>query len=135
MNEGIRAKVLIADDEPHILKLISTVMSSMNNDVIAQVRNGNEAVEMFKEKKPDITLLDINMPIKDGIVALKEIMADSPDAFVIMMTSVSDMETVEQCIELGASHYIRKDTPISEMKEMVLEAWNEHNKGKGGRDE
>jgi two-component system chemotaxis response regulator CheY len=135
MIEGERAKVLIADDEPHILKLISTVMSSMNNDVVAQAKNGDEAVKMFKETNPDITLLDINMPIKDGMEALKEIMTDSPDTFVIMMTSVSDMETVEQCIELGASHYIRKDTPIAEMKEMILEAWNEHNKGKGGRDE
>ena len=132
MYEEKKIRVLIADDEPHILKLIGTVMSSMNNDVVARARNGNEAVEMFKEKKPDITLLDINMPVKDGTAALEEIMADTPDAFVIMMTSVSDMETVEKCIELGASHYIRKDTPIPEMKEMILEAWNEYNKEKGG---
>ena len=48
-----------------------------------------------------------------------------------MMTSVSDMETVEECIELGASHYIRKDTPITEMKEMISEAWSEHKKVHG----
>ena len=135
MEEETKLKILIADDEPHIQKLISTVMSSIGNDVVALAKNGSEAVEMFKEKKPDITLLDINMPLKDGMEALEEIKANSPDAFVIMMTSVSDMETVEKCIELGASYYIRKDTPTMEMKEMILDAWNEHNQGNGDSNE
>lgn len=126
-----KAKVLIADDEAHIQTLINTVIRSMGYEVVGMAKNGSEAVDIFREKSPDITLLDINMPVKTGTEALKEIMSADPGAFVIMMTSVSDMETVQECVELGASHYIRKDTPITEMKEMIAEAWGEHSKGGG----
>jgi len=98
----------------------------MNTDIIGEAKNGEEAVALFKKCKPRITMLDINMPIKTGIDALKEILTIQPDAFVIMMTSVADIETVNQCISLGASSYILKDTPINEMKEMIKEAWKEY---------
>ncbi len=126
MDEKSRIRVMIADDESHIRLLIKTVMKSIEAEVVGEAQNGQEAVEKYSQLKPDITLLDINMPTKDGITALQEIMAMSPRAFVVMMTSVSDLETVERCLELGASHYIRKDTPIEEMKRMLKEAWDEY---------
>lgn len=131
MTEKNKLRVLIVDDETHIRTLFKTVMSSMDALVIGEAKNGEEAVAIFKDKKPDIVMLDINMPVKDGTEALKEIMSEFPDAFVVMMTSVSDMETVAKCIDLGASHYIRKDTPIQEIKKMVKEAWDEYKKSKG----
>jgi two-component system chemotaxis response regulator CheY len=48
-----------------------------------------------------------------------------------MMTSVSDMETVEKCLDLGAAHYIRKDTPLQEIKAMIKETWDAYQKSKG----
>lgn len=129
-----KISVLIVDDEAHIRTLFKTVMSSMNIAVIGEAQNGEEAVAIFKAQKPDIVLLDINMPVKDGTEALKEIMAEFPEAFVVMMTSVSDMEIVEKCIDLGAAHYIRKDTPLQAIKEMIKEAWDAYNKSKGEAD-
>jgi len=125
-----KLRVLIADDEPHIRLLIKTVMTSMNAEIVGEAKNGGEAVEVFRNEKPDITLLDINMPIKSGEDALKEIMEAFPDAFVIMLTSVADMMTVEKCLGLGAANYIRKDTPIPEMKEIIKRAWDDYRKSK-----
>jgi len=125
-----KLRVLIADDEPHIRLLIKTVMTSMNAEIVGEAKNGGEAVEVFRNEKPDITLLDINMPIKSGEDALKEIMEAFPDAFVIMLTSVADMMTVKKCLGLGAANYIRKDTPIPEMKEIIKRAWDDYRKSK-----
>ena len=124
-----KLSVLICDDESHIRLMLKTLLKTMNVEITGEAKNGEEAVEIFKEKKPHITLLDINMPLKTGVEALKEILDIKPNAFVIMMTSVSDMETVNECITLGASNYILKDTPITEMKEMIKTSWKEYRSG------
>lgn len=123
MTEKKKPRVLLADDESHIRMLIKMVMRAMNCEIVAEATNGREAVELFKKEKPDLLLLDINMPEKTGDEALKEIIADNPDAFVIMLTSVSDMKSVEHCLSLGAANFIRKDTPVEEMKKLIKETW------------
>lgn len=123
MTEARVPKVVIADDELHIRLLIKKALTSMNYSVVGEASNGNEAVEMFKKEQPDIILLDINMPFKGGEEALHEIIAISPDTLAIMLTSVSDMESVEKCISAGAANYIRKDTPLADIKKMISETW------------
>lgn len=117
----IGKRVVIADDELHVLGMLKALMKTMNYAVVGEARNGQEAVDMYRREKPDVLLLDINMPVKDGKDALREIMHEFPDAMVIMLTSVVDMENVESCLELGAANYIRKDTPISEMRKIISE--------------
>ncbi|MFC1551604.1 response regulator transcription factor [Candidatus Latescibacterota bacterium] len=123
MAEKRKIRVGIADDEIHIRMLMKKVFQSMNCDIAGEAKNGTEAVDLYKREQPEMMFLDINMPIKTGIDALKEIISEFPDAFVVMLTSVSDMESIEECIEAGAANYIRKDTPISELKEIVKETW------------
>jgi two-component system chemotaxis response regulator CheY len=81
--------------------------------------DGAEAVSRYKEHRPDLLLLDINMPVKNGIDALREIKAEDPAAKVIMLTSVSDRESVMACVQAGALNYIRKDTPLDQMRTMI----------------
>ncbi len=128
-----KLRVLLADDETHLRMLMKTVMTSMNCEIVGEAKNGAEAVELYKKEKPDILLLDINMPVKTGEEALKEIIEEFPDAFVIMLTSLADMESVENCLNLGASNYIRKDTPLDEIKKIIKETWALVKK-KGGSD-
>ena len=64
-------------------------------------------------------MMDINMPLKTGEEALREIMAEFPEARVIMLTSVIESATVEKCIALGAAGYIRKDSPVDEIKAII----------------
>ena len=123
MTETRVPRIVIADDEMHIRVLIRKALTSMNYTVVGEATNGNEAVDLFKKERPDLILLDINMPFKSGQEALQEIIAESPDTLAIMLTSVSDMESVEKCIAAGATGYIRKDTPLAEIKSMISEVW------------
>jgi two-component system chemotaxis response regulator CheY len=127
MTEVVKKKitVLIADDEAHIRVLLKKVMESMGCQIVAEAPNGREAVELFKKTRPMLTLLDINMPVMTGKEALAEIIKDTPKAIVIMLSSLSAMDTVKECLEIGAANYIRKDTPISEMKLYIKETWND----------
>ena len=120
-----RPRVLVADDEMVMLMFVVSVLGKMNCEVVGQASDGNEAVAMYREKKPELLLMDINMPIKTGEEALKEILSEFPDARVIMLTSVVESDTVKNCIELGASGYIRKDTSVDEIKSIIREALKE----------
>jgi len=121
-----KPRILIADDETHIRTLMKAVLNMMKFEIIAEVSNGQEAVERFKELKPDITLLDINMPLKTGLEALSEIRETAPDACVIMLSSVSDVVSVQQAIESGAANFIRKDTSLTEIKKLIAETWEQY---------
>ncbi|MBF0226214.1 MAG: response regulator [Desulfobacterales bacterium] len=126
MSDQKKLKILIADDEPHIRLMLKTIITSMGAEIAGEAKNGAEAIEFYKKNLPNITLLDINMPVKTGVDALKEIKAEFPNALILMMTSVADMKTVEKCIELGAANYMLKDTPIPEIKNMIKETWAEY---------
>lgn len=127
-------KVIVADDEAHIRMMLKMALTSMNAEVVGEAQNGDEAIELFKNKKPHILLLDINMPLKTGEEVLAEIKTEFPEACVIMMTSVADGETVEKCIQSGATSYILKDTPITEMKQMIEDAWLKHKSSRENTD-
>jgi len=118
--------VLLADDEKHVRQLIRAVLSTLSCEVVGEATNGEEAVLLYKEKQPDIVLLDINMPIKDGLAALREIKVVNSNVVVIMLTSLSDMGTIQSALDLGASQYIRKDTPVAELRKLLVETWRDH---------
>jgi two-component system, chemotaxis family, chemotaxis protein CheY len=107
--------ILLTDDEPHIRKFIGLVLRVFDNPRILEAANGAEAVELYKLHQPDLVLLDVNMPILDGVQALAQIKAFDPDSVVVMLTSLANRQTVEECVRLGAADYIRKDTPRDEM--------------------
>ena len=121
---------MIADDEAHVRRYIGLLMEQMNSEIAGEATNGGEAVEMFSRVKPSLLLLDINMPVMSGKSALKEIMSLYPKAFVIMLTSLVDRETIEDCLSLGASGYIRKDVDIDEFRESIRAAWKAYRDGR-----
>jgi len=123
MNTPKKIRAMVAEDETHVRKLIKTVLLSMNCEVVGEAANGLEAVEMFQTLKPNMLLLDINMPLKSGKEALAEIRKRYTNAFIIMLTSLADKETIEDCINLGASGFIRKDISIDEMKDIIKKTW------------
>jgi len=114
---------MVVDDEDHVRRLITTVIKSMNCEIVGEAGNGKEAVSLFSTLKPHMLLLDINMPLKSGKEALAEIRRKFPNACIIMLTSLTDKETVEDCIELGASGFIRKDLPLDEMQDVIKKTW------------
>lgn len=114
---------MIADDEDHVRQYMRAVMERMNADVIAEAADGISAVKGFLKQRPHMLLLDINMPKMSGRDALKEIITRKPNAFVIMLTSLADKETIEECLDLGASGYIRKDISPEAMRDVIKTAW------------
>ncbi len=108
-------KVLLVDDEAHIRKFVGILLRQLGGPRVIEASNGSEAIQKFLDEKPDLVLLDVNMPILDGLGALKEIMRIDPEAVVIMLTSLTSRQNIQQAVDLGASNYIRKDTPKEEM--------------------
>ena len=109
-------KILIIDDEPHVRKFVGHVARGLGAPVIVEAANGEEGLTKFIAEAPDLTLLDVNMPLMDGVQTLAAIMLKDPDAVVVMLTSIASRQMVEQCLQQGASAYVRKDTP----KEAIL---------------
>lgn len=123
---------LLVDDEQHVRLFMKMVLREAGIDNVMEAENGQRAVEIYAEKRPDLVLLDVNMPVKEGLEALQEIMEIDSEAVVVMLTSVASRHSVERSAELGASQYIRKDTPKAEvvktLKELIGDVW-------GGGDE
>jgi two-component system, chemotaxis family, chemotaxis protein CheY len=108
-------KILLTDDEPHIRKYVGLILKKYNAPIILEAADGAAAVSLYAQQKPDLVLLDVNMPNMDGIQALAEIRRSDPDALVVMLTSLANRQTVEECVRLGAIDYIRKDTRREEL--------------------
>jgi two-component system chemotaxis response regulator CheY len=98
---------------------IKLILKQLGFTDFFEAKNGDEAVEMYERHRPDITMMDVNMPVKEGMEALEEIMVIDAEAVVIMTTSVASRQAVERSAELGASHYIRKDTPRDEVSNII----------------
>ncbi len=99
--------LLAADDDKAILNLLSRFLGSLGFEVIT-AEDGEEAVRLARERKPDIVLLDILMPGKDGIEVLKTLADEMPDKGFVMITGNEDEEVARACLKLGAFDYIEK---------------------------
>jgi CheY-like chemotaxis protein len=108
-------KVLLADDEAHIRKFVRLVLQRLGSPTILEAKNGREAITLFTQEEPDLVLLDINMPLVDGLEALAAIRQANPEAVVVMLTSLVNRQTVDECHRLGAMSYLRKDVTRDEL--------------------
>lgn len=118
--------VLIVDDEPHIRKYIGLILRKLGTPTIVEAANGEEALVAFDQHQPDLVLMDVNMPVMDGLQALERLNVDHPEALVVMLTSLATRNVVERCLELGAVNFVRKDTPKETMTKVLSETIAEH---------
>ena len=113
------AKVLIGDDSILARKQLKDVLSTMGAVHFIEAVNGKEAVEKYIAEKPDIIFLDIIMPIKDGIHAVQEIIAEDPTALIIIVSSVGTQQQLKSAIEAGAKDFIQKPLNADQIKAIV----------------
>ena len=90
--------ILVADDAAFMRKVIRMTLSGVGLENIVEATDGEEAVSLFVEKKPDLVLLDITMEKKNGLEALAEIMEADPEARVIMCTAIGQQQTVMEAL-------------------------------------
>ena len=112
------ARVLVVDDAAFMRKMVSDALTKAGHEVIAEATNGQEAVDQFQALKPDLATLDITMPEKDGISALREIIELDPSAKIIMCSALGQESKVLESIKLGAKDFVVKPFQA----ERVLEA-------------
>ncbi|WP_158056512.1 chemotaxis protein CheY [Halorussus halophilus] len=112
--------VLIVDDSEFMRNLLREILEE-EFEIAAEAENGVEAVELYNEKQPDLVMMDIVMPIRDGIEATSEIKEGSPGANIIMCTSIGQEEKMKKAIKAGADGYITK--PFQ--KPSVMDAIND----------
>lgn len=114
-------KAMVVDDDDHVRTFLVVLVRKLVSGTVFEARNGLEAVEVYESERPDIVLLDVNMPLMDGLEALAKIREINPDAIVIMITSLAMRRVVEDALAAGASNFIRKDTPKAQMVEIIKE--------------
>lgn len=107
-------KVLLCDDSSVILTVMKKRMVDMGFEVVGAGKDGNEGFLLFKEKNPDLVMLDVTMPNRDGRECLKDIMNSNPSAKVIMVSALSDQKVMSECLKLGAKEFISKNSIFNE---------------------
>jgi YesN/AraC family two-component response regulator len=113
-------RVLIADDVHETRRSTRLMFSTLDNvEVVAIAANGLQAVEMAKEHRPDIVVMDINMPEMDGLTAYKYISRVYPDTACIVISAERDLETVRTAASLGVQEYLTKPFIVEELEAAI----------------
>lgn len=102
------SKILIVDDAAFMRMMIKDIVSKNDYEVVGEAQNGLEAIAMYEQFKPDIVTMDITMPEKDGISAVKDIMAIDPKAKIIMCSAMGQQSLVMEAIKAGARDFLVK---------------------------
>lgn len=103
-----KVKVLAVDDSNFMLTMISAYLEGSRFELVATAKNGKEAVEQYKQHKPDLVLLDIVMPEETGIEALEKLLAVDPSARAVMVSSLGTEQAVMDCLKKGAKNFLQK---------------------------
>jgi len=112
--------ILIADDHSVVREgLVSLVKRKSDMTVVAEASNGREAVDLWKEHRPDVTLLDLRMPELDGVGVIKEIREFDDGAHIIVLTTFDGDEDIYRAIKAGAKGYLLKDTAREALMESI----------------
>ena len=113
------AKILIGGDSILARKQLKDINAQYGGTTFVEAANGQEAIDKFKSDKPDIVFLDIVMPVKDGIAAVKEITESDPKAVIIIVSSVGTQAQLKNAIEAGAKDFIQKPLNVEQIERVL----------------
>lgn len=123
MSERGDIRVMIVDDHQMVREGLKVLLSTSDDIVVvAEAANGAEAVDQCRLIRPDVVLMDIQMPVMDGAEATAEITSTCPDIQVIALTSFVDREFVEKTIDAGAISYLLKDARPEALIQAIKDA-------------
>jgi two-component system chemotaxis response regulator CheY len=113
------AKILLVDDSKTSRKILRGILEDNGHTVIGDAANGAEGLEKYKELHPDITTMDITMPVMDGLEALKAIMEYDKNAKVVMVTAAGQKSKMVDALKYGASEFLAKPFEAAQIIEII----------------
>jgi DNA-binding NarL/FixJ family response regulator len=109
-------RVLVADDHPVVRAGLGAVIAEQEDlELVAEADNGANAVDLFREHRPDVALMDLRMPVMDGVEAIRAITTEFPDARILALTTYEGDADIRRALEAGASGYLLKDMLLTEV--------------------
>ncbi|BAE51439.1 response regulator [Paramagnetospirillum magneticum] len=112
-------KVIVADDSIITVKKLLVLIEGLGHQVVATAATGREAIEAYREHRPDLMTMDISMPDMDGMEATAAIVAEFPDARIVMVTALGQERMVIESLEAGAKGYVLKPVRIEKLSDMI----------------
>jgi DNA-binding NarL/FixJ family response regulator len=113
-------RLILIDDQNLIRRGLRALLSTDPElEIIGEGENGRDAIDLVATLQPDIVLMDVRMPIMDGVVATGKICTQFPQIKVLVLTTFDDTEYVSQALQAGASGYLLKDTPFEELTQAI----------------
>jgi len=120
-----KTRILVVDDQNVVRDGVVTMLSFQSEmEVVGEAQNGIEAVELAKQCKPDVVLLDMSMPLQDGLATIPKIKAAHPDVRILVLTSFSESDLVYQAIKAGALGYMLKDATRLQLVQSIRDVAN-----------
>ncbi len=117
-----RIRVVIADDHKLFAEALDAILATDDRiEVAGHARNGEEAIALAERLAPDVVLMDISMPVMDGVEATRAIRDRAPDACVLMLTGSNSRFDVDRSREAGAAGYVTKDRIAAELIDAIIE--------------
>ena len=109
-------RVIVADDHPVVRAGLGAVIAEQDDlELVAEAENGATAVALFRDHRPDVALMDLRMPVMDGVEAIRAITAEFPDARILALTTYEGDADIRRALEAGASGYLLKDMLLTEV--------------------
>ena len=115
------ASILIADDSLAVRLVLRDIVEIGKHTVAGEAVDGADTVEKYPQLKPDMLLLDLAMPKKDGLTVIQEIIAMDPKAKIILITAADNMKVIDKCLASGAKSYIAKPFEFNQILKIIDE--------------
>jgi len=110
--QGVSIRVLVADDHPLVRQGVAAVVAAQSDmSIVGEAGDGQQAVELFRKLRPDVALIDLGLPVLDGIEAMKAIRSEFPGSRLIALTVYHGDEDIHQALRAGAQAYLLKSAP------------------------